>query len=129
MMLDSVVFCKHLYASQYLPVACFRHTHLLFSAGFPDDVPLYQSALRQLLAMPHNPAVLTASDTGLYGIVHIIDSPEYILLGPAYSGTVTQDILRTYMSNNAIPKEKEQNTAQFLSAIPRYTYNRFLNLF
>lgn len=121
-------FCRHFYASHYLPIAYYQQDALLFSAGFPDGQPLYQAIARPLLLSDQNPAVYSAPDSGLYGLVRVGSGGGHFLVGPAYSGGITDEILRTYMSGNALPRQREPEVAQFLSAIPQYSYNRFLNM-
>lgn len=121
-------FCRHFYASRYLPIAYYAHGVPQHSAGFPDHAPLYQPAIPVLLSQRQNPAVCTLADTGIYGMVRLESTGGYFFLGPAYSGVISEDIIRTYMTLNAVKKEKKPEISQFLSAVPHYTYNRFLNL-
>lgn len=121
-------FCRYFYASHYLPIAYYRQGELLSCVGYPDQQPLYQSIARPLLSSGQTPAVYSAPDNGLYGLVRISADDAYLLIGPAYSGTVTEESLRAYMSGNALPRQREAEIMQFLCAIPQYSYNRFLNL-
>lgn len=127
-MTDLSAFCQHFYASHYLPIAYYEEGSPLYSAGFPNGIPLYQSVIHVLVAAQQNPAVYTSSDMGIYGIIRIESTGSYFLLGPVYSDIISADTIRAYMTLNAVKKEKEPEIAQFLSAIPHYTYNQFLNL-
>lgn len=127
-MVDLSAFCQHFYASRYLPLVYYEQDTPIYSAGFPDNTPLYRSVKHILLSASTNPAVYTAPDTGIYGMIRLKETNGYFLLGPAYSGIITQDTIRSYMALNAVPKEKESAVAQFLCAVPHYSYNRFLNL-
>ena len=127
-MLDFYAFCRYFYASRYLPIAYYEKDTCLYSEGFPKDIPMYQNVQRILTAAPQNPAAYTAADTGLYGILRIPESCGYFLLGPAYSGNISKDLILTYMADNAIPRSREQEITQFLYAVPHYSYNRFLNV-
>lgn len=127
-MRDFCAFCRYFYASRYLPIAYYENDVCLHSEGFPRDIPLYQNVQRLLTAAPRNPAAFTAKDTGLYGIVRIPESGGYLLLGPVYSGSITKDMILSYMADNAIPRNREQEISQFLYAVPHYSYNRFLHV-
>lgn len=127
-MRDLPSFCRHFYASCFLPVTCCEQGQQTCSVGFPNGIPLYDAVLRFLLAAPQNPGVYTSPDGGIYGIVRLKHRDAYILLGPAYSYSLTQEQIHTYMSLNALKKEQEPEITQFLSAIPHYSYYRFLNL-
>lgn len=127
-MLDFCAFCRYFYASRYLPIAYYENDICLYSEGFPKDIPMYQNVQRVLTSAPQNPAAYTAADTGLYGILRIPEAGGYFLLGPAYSGNISKDLVLTYMADNAIPRSREQEITQFLYAVPHYSYNRFLNV-
>ena len=127
-MRDFCAFCRYFYASRYLPIAYYENDVCLYSEGFPKDIPLYRSVQRLLTGAPQNPAAYTASDTGIYGIVRTQETGGYLLLGPAYSGDISRDLILSYMADNAIPRNREQEITQFLYAVPHYSYNRFLNV-
>jgi len=127
-MRDFCAFCRYFYASRYLPIAYYENDVCLHSEGFPKDIPLYQNVQRILTDASRNPAAFTAKDTGLYGIVRVNESGGYLLLGPAYSGSITKDMILSYMADNAIPRNREQEISQFLYAVPHYSYNRFLHV-
>lgn len=117
--------CALFYASHYLPVACYDEGGFVFSAGFPQAGDPYPFVLPKLLAKSA-PAVYASSDTGYYGLVRAKDG--YLVLGPAYSTPVTEEIIRAYRNKNAIPDSDAAGIAQFLAGITQYTYNQFLNL-
>lgn len=122
--LDS--FCNLFYASHYLPIALYHNSNFICSAGFYHDNDPYPFALPKLLEMG-SPAVYVSSDTGYYGLVKTDD--EYVIvLGPAYSTPVTEEVIRAYITKNAISPSLRGDIAQFLGGIPQYTYNQFLNL-
>ena len=127
-MCDFCAFCRYFYASRYLPIAYFENDVCLYSEGFPRDIPIYQSVLRILTAARRTPAAYTAADTGIYGIVRTSETGGYLLLGPAYSGHINKELVLSYMADNAIPRNREQEISQFLYAIPHYSYNRFLHV-
>ena len=64
-------FCRHFYASRYLPIAYYEHDVPLYSAGFPDQEPLYQTAIPVLIHARQDLATCTLSDTGIYGLIHV----------------------------------------------------------
>ena len=127
-MRDFCAFCRYFYASRYLPIAYYENDVCLYSEGFPKDIPHYQNVQRVLADASRNPASFTAKDTGLYGIVRTEKSGGYLLLGPAYSGSVTKDMILSYMRENAIPRDREQEVSQFLYAVSHYSYGRFLHV-
>jgi len=127
-LIDFSIFCRYFYASWYLPIAYYENDQCIHCEGFPSDLPKYYTISRVLLSATQNPAAYTASDTGIYGILRIPQTNGYFLLGPTFSGTISDEIIRCYMSDNTIPKEYESEVTQFLYAVPHYSYNRFLHI-
>ena len=124
---DYSAFCEMFYAAHYLPVAMYDENGFVCASGFYEEGDPYPFALPKLLVMG-SPAVYVSSDTGYYGLVKCGDGEHCFILGPAYSTPVTDGFIRSYMSRNAIPPGRYGEIASFLSGIPQYTYNQFLNL-
>lgn len=121
-------YCRTFYVSHFLPIAYYENGEELCAVGFPEGIPTYQAVLRILLAAPQNPAVYSMPDMGLYGIIRLNDSGGYLVLGPAYSSNISDEVVRIYMSNNAIGRDRQSEIQQFLCSIPHFTYNRFIYL-
>lgn len=122
-------FCDLFHASHYLPIAFYQgetQQYLCSSYTGPSDI-FYASAYR-LLAQKQNPAVYTTAEIGLYGIVRIEGTEDAYVLGPVFGGAVTEETVHAFMRKNAIPLSAKNETAEFLTTLPRYTYNQFLNL-
>lgn len=120
-------FCEMFYAAHYLPIAMYDRSGFVCASGFYEDGDPYPFALPKLLAMG-SPAVYVSSDTGYYGLVKCGDGEHCFVLGPAYATPVNDGFIRSYMSKNAISPSRYGEIASFLSGIPQYTYNQFLNL-
>lgn len=121
-------YCRTFYVSHYLPIAYYENGEELCTVGFPEGIPTYQAVLRILLTAPQNPAVYSMPDMGLYGIIRFHESNSYLVLGPAYSTNISDEIVRAYMGNNAISRNRHSEIQQFLCSIPHFTYNRFVYL-
>ncbi|MCM1216444.1 MAG: AraC family transcriptional regulator [Lachnospiraceae bacterium] len=121
-------FCRTFYVSHFLPIAYYENGRELYVAGFPEDIPTYGSVLRILLATPQSPAVYMMPDMGLYGLVQSNDRNGCFVLGPTYSSAISPEIVRTYMSKNAIRRDRQNDITQFLCSIPHFSYNRFIYL-
>lgn len=127
-MLDMPNFCRHFYASRFLPVSYREGDDILFSAGLPEGVAVSAYVVHKLTTSGQNPAVYTAEDSGLYGVVRIHETDGFLLLGPAYSAPVTSDTLRSFMLLSAVNSRRSEELRPYLEANPRYSFNRFLNL-
>lgn len=120
-------FCDIFYAAHYLPIALYNEKKFVCSAGFYEKGDPYPFVLSKLLSMS-SPAIYTSSDTGYYGLVKHSDNIHYFVLGPTYSTSVSDEVIRAYINKNAIPQSRHGEIASFLSSIPQYTYNQFVNL-
>ncbi len=126
--MDYTTFCRHFYASHYLPISYFEAGLPVCGAGFPAGVFPYQRLLPKLLDTGRDPTVFTAEDSGVYGAVRCAGTGGYLVLGPAFSGDLSEEAVRSFLGRAAVPPEREKEMANILFAIPHYTYNRFLNL-
>lgn len=126
-MRDYTSYCEMFYAAHYLPIALYQSGHFLCASGYHEKGDPYPFALPKLMAMG-SPAVYVSSDTGYYGLVRCGDGAHCFVLGPAYATPVTDGFIRSYMNKNAISPDRYGEIASYLSGIPQYTYNQFLNL-
>lgn len=129
MAFDTKTFCEYFYASHYIPVAIYKDSQVV-AAYSSLDKPLdfFSALLPYIAAAKESMRVFSLSELGQYGLVHVNGSGEDILVGPVFSGAVTEDIISTVASRNFIDAKETSTLATFLSAIPSYTYNQFLNL-
>ena len=126
-MKDQAAFCEMFYAAHYLPIALYEDGGFVCAAGYYEAGDPYPFVLPKLMAMG-SPAVYVSSDTGYYGLVRSGDGKSCFVLGPAYATPVTDSFIRSYMNKNAILPSRRGEIASYLSSIPQYTYNQFLNL-
>ncbi len=127
-MLDMPTFCRNFYASRFLPVMCWEKGELTFSGGLPEGVTVSSEIIERLRSAEKKPAAFTAQDMGLYGIVTAEKYGAYLVLGPAYSVPVTEDILRNFMQVSHVQIKRMEELRPYLSGNPHYSYNRFLSL-
>lgn len=120
-------FCEYFYAAHYLPIAMYEDNKFVCATGFYDEGDPYPFALPKLLEMG-SPSIYVSSDTGYYGLVKSGDGKHCFVVGPAYSTTVTDSFVKTYMSKNAIKLDRFEEISAFLVGIPQYTHNRFMSL-
>lgn len=126
--MDINQLCRHFYASRYLPIAYYEGNELRFSAGFAAGLDPYCTVLRHLSENNTHPSVYTAADNGMYGLVECKKTGGCIVLGPAFSGNVTDTMISAFMNHAVISSDQKDDVAHRLRMIPRYTYYRFLNV-
>lgn len=120
-------FCEMFFAAHYLPIALYKGHQYVCSAGFYDNTDPYPFVTPKLCDAS-SPSVYVSSDTGYYGYVVCKDKQHFFILGPAYSTAPHSSFIRSYMTKNGLPIARYDEIASFLTAIPLYTYNQFLEL-
>lgn len=80
-----VLFCKHFFASHYIPIAYYEHNQFILSIGNPEENPLYLSSANALHNSNRFPATYTSSDSGLYGMVIEKNTNGHYIIGPVYN--------------------------------------------
>lgn len=121
-------FGELFYAAHYVPVFCYNDSDdLLFSCTpFNDLEPPYQ--VRKKLATEILPAAFFSTETGFYGKIELKKYSGYIIVGPVFGSDITLEILQGFMNAHTIEHNKSDEVFGFLMNIPKYSYNRFLNM-
>lgn len=92
------------------------------------DRPLdyLRCALKKLDDIGDKVSLFTAGAPGMYGLLRL--EGGYLLLGPVFDRPVTEGMVSLFSRRNGIGPRDWQVLYWFLSGIPRYTYNQFMNL-
>lgn len=126
--MNPVDLCNLFYSSHFLPIGYFSCGELRYRcAPLPEDVPLFYRIYPLLNAQKQNPAVVSLPDAGFYGRVRACSGEEF-LIGPILSARITGASASAFMQSNAIPIRYKSEVATFLNALPKVSYNQFLNL-
>lgn len=127
-MININVFCRLFYSSHYVPIAAYDGgEQSVCCCSLEQALPIFSAAKDALLHAEQNPAVY-AAPAGLYGAVAVKGTQTQILVGPVFGSGVSEETVYAFMHMNAISVENKSDVASFLSALPKYTYNQFLNL-
>ena len=122
-------FCQLFYSSHYLPMAHISGEGIItIFSSLENKVNVFNAAIPALRKMEQNPAVFASEAVGLYGLIRIDGSTDSVIVGPVYSGQVSDEAIYGFMRKNAISVEHKNNIGTFLSSLPKVTYNQFLNL-
>lgn len=121
-------FCELFYASHYVPVFCYNLANELIFAftSLKDLEPPYY--VRKKLLAEKSPSVFFSTETGFYGAIELEQSEEYIIIGPVFDGVISVETLQAFMNAHTISHQKSEGVFDFLANIPKYSYNRFLNM-
>lgn len=121
-------FCEMFYSAHYVPIFCFNDSdEFLFScSSFTELKPPHR--VQKSLAANNPPSVFFSTETGFYGKIALKKYSGYIVVGPVFGSDITLEILQGFMNAHAIDRNKSDEVLGFLANIPKYSYNRFLNM-
>lgn len=121
-------FCDLFYSSHYVPVFGYDDAgNLLFSCtSLAQLKPPYQ-VIKNLVQNP-SPSVFFSTETGFYGKVDLNGFSRYLIVGPVFSDDITVEVLQGFMNAHTIEHTQSNEVYDFLMNIPKYSYNRFLNM-
>ncbi|MCM1049232.1 MAG: AraC family transcriptional regulator [Clostridiales bacterium] len=73
----------------------------------------------------NNPVFCRYSPDIEYGCVHVENTDYRVILGPSFGVPVTEQLIQTYMHENATPLEYKETVTEFLCAIPCISHQQF----
>lgn len=126
--MDYLSFCKNYFAVTGIPVNLLCGKKPVYSCigellnlEYPGGGKLFWDSPYQQV----NPTFCRYSSDIEYGCVHVEGTDYRVILGPSFNMPVTDEIIRTYMHENAISTEYREAIAEFLSSIPCITHFQF----
>ncbi|MCM1027102.1 MAG: AraC family transcriptional regulator [Roseburia sp.] len=127
--MDYHVFSSLFFASSHLPLAYVKQNAIVEVYGIAEELSPFPGMLRisssDRIAFPY----VFSHESGYYGILKPArDEASCLLIGPAFTTRLTDEMLYEYMRENAILHSRKEEVRSALSLIPTYTYYRFLNL-
>lgn len=123
--MDYIHFCKSYFASTHLPMLLLEGGNLIFQIGL-DEAFMPISVFRHTKEKTDSFPQIITMNSGYYGILELNSEMEiYLLIGPAFSNSLTEEILLEYLRENTIPRAQKEILREQLSVLPSYTYYRF----
>jgi len=80
----------------------------------------------EISSLEPNPRFCRYSPNLEYGWIHIEGTDYYVIIGPAFSIPVSDEIIREYMLENAISSEHRETVSELLCSIPTISYQQFM---
>ena len=114
--------CDLLYATHYLPIACFSEDKLVhFSCAYPGMAAVFRSVAESLSEG------IAETDLGLFGAVRIGNGSLSVVAGPFLNKKPDADMFAALVRSYGFSDSEREPLRQFLLSLPRYSLNRFLN--
>lgn len=129
MQIDLNTYCELFYSSHYVPIALYEGTkQVAFYSSWEKSLEMNACIMPHLADSSKNPDVFTLPEQGQYAILRIKGSDQTMLIGPVFASRVTENTVLAVARNNFIPTNDLEALGNFLTSIPNYSYNRFVNL-
>lgn len=122
--MDYLSFCKLYFSVTHIPISLLKKNEAIYSS-IGEVCSIESTRYWEIVPIEENPNFYRYSPDIEYGAFRIAGTDYIAILGPAFSVPVTQDILRTYMHENAIALEHQEAIAEFLCSIPLISHQRF----
>lgn len=117
-------FCKLYSACSGMPMSYYCESEEAYST-LTERLSLSQIPPVADGRAHRNPDVISMSSHALYGVIKL-NSGGAVVIGPIYSASVTEPIIRAFMLDNAIPSERLSDVGEYLQSIPQTTYYQLL---
>lgn len=117
-------FCSLFYMSAKIPIAYYDSSgHCLKAWPSIDAVPY---PIHFSYSPTKNPDIYISSSHGLYGILALHETLDFLFLGPVYSTPITNEMLHSFFKENAVSKKNRDVCINALLSTPVMTYVHFL---
>ncbi len=123
-------FCRLFYASTFIPVTFIRRTEDRIDS-FPSVMQKFDitpQKVDRLLHFSKNPECCVTKCFSYLGYVEAVRDHSYIIIGPVFSTPVSEQSIRDFMHEWAIPPEYRTDITTFLENTPPVSYDRFLHI-
>ena len=125
--MDFISFSRQFYAVVGLPVTLFENGHVIYSSlaeclgiTAEDNWPFYEP--------DRNPEFSATHPDLEYGHVRIEDTGYDLFLGPLFTSSLTDQLIREYFKDAKTPPDQQEATKELLYTIPHLSHARFVRL-
>ena len=122
--MDYVAFCKKFFAATHIPVNLLKDGNTVYSA-LSEMLSVAPSPQWELFPPQHNPGFCAISPELEYGRVLVEGTDYNIIIGPAFSLPVDNDIINQFIQEANAPWEVREQLTEFFYSIPQATHQQF----
>lgn len=127
--IDLIKYCELFYSSHFIPISIYKGKELIATFSSMDKrLDIFSAAATRCEVSQRNPDIFTLSEQGTYGVIHVKNKNYKLLIGPIFSSPITENTVLAIARHNFIDSKDIATLANFLTAIPSYSYNQFMNL-
>ncbi len=124
--MDYISFCRNFFAATNIPVSLIKNDKPVYSAlGEMLSVPPPSPAQWELFPLERNPVFCALTPDIEYGRVHVDGTDYDIIVGPAFSVPLTDQLIRQCMREFMLTSDYREQLAECLASIPRTSQLQF----
>lgn len=123
-------FCHQYYTATFIPIT-YCKDEMLQVYSYPPSFHVidFKSYFNhRLCEINKNPYYFITKSYGYFGVVRIINSNDFVFIGPLFSTPTTAKIIKDFMHEHTISTEHQTSIAQILTNTPLMSFNQFLNV-
>lgn len=124
--MDYLSLCKNFFAATNIPISLTKGGNSVYSA-MGETLGIPYEYHRELFDMTpvNNPCFCGDSPDIEYGRVQIEETGYDLFLGPAFNVPVTEELVRQYMREIALPLTLKEQISELLCSIPQTSHMQF----
>lgn len=119
--MNYISFCKNFFGATNIPIFLLKNGQVEYSAMM-EMLPVTSQSAWRIYPTDENPGFCGYSPDLEYGRVQIENTDYDLIVGPAFSVPVTDQLVRQFMRELTIPLSERERLTEFLCAIPRTSH-------
>lgn len=123
--MDYISFCKNYFSITNIPINLLSNGVVVYSV-IGEMLSIPSQLYWDIFPSEYNPSFCRLSPDLEYGRVQIENTEYDLILGPAFSVPITEEIIRPFMHEIAIPWNYHEQISEFLHTIPRISHSQFM---
>ena len=122
--MDYTYFCRMFYSATRIPLNLLQSGRVLYSS-LGEELNYHLIQFWKVAPHTQNPYLSSNKPDISYGLFQIEDKDMLIVVGPAFSTPVTDEVVYQYMRQIGMDPGRQEKVASVLQAIPLTTHFRF----
>lgn len=124
--MDYISFCRNFFAATNIPISLLKNNEPVYSTlGEMLSIIPSSSTQWELFPLERNPVFCALSPDLEYGRVHIDDTDYDVIVGPAFSVPLTEQLVHQCMREVMLTSDYREQLAEYLASIPRTSQLQF----
>lgn len=124
--MDYIMFCKNFFSATGIPISLLEKGNAKYSA-LGELLSTNPQGHWDMFPSDKNPCFCAISPDVEYGRVMIEGTDYDLVLGPAFSFTVTDELVRQFMRDAMLPLEYREQLTEYLYSVPRISHLQFFH--